>query len=669
MFGQAINARTALSQAARLRAQKFCGLLLALGVACQPRLAPLDPDPSAVEKKPTAAVPALGQLAPGEPPSELPIEADDARSGDAQAPVTLVAFMDYQCSFCGQGFATLQLLRSRYSDQQLRIVFKHLPLDSHDLALPAAISGQAVQLHLGSEAFFEFSAQVFRQRLDLNFEKLAAIAQSVGLSRSAYNEAVSNENTTARIISDVMTSRRIGVSGTPTFFLNGKRLGGAQSVAFFEHEIDAELLAMKALAGSDWRERYVARVQDNMQQSLVDALLEGDADDYLVPVLDSPRTGSEDALVTVVVFSDFECPFCKTAHTTIQQLREKHPEEVRFVFKHLPLPFHPSARPAARLAIVAQREKGDQAFFELSDRLFEASPHLDPDALRRIAAEFQISGSGVEQALGAEGDAIDETIERDQLLAEDVQARGTPHFFINGKRLAGARPLAQFEALIAHERRRATALVSQGLAPGDVYATLQKDALSPGAPTRVAALDEEPEGPSRGPKDAPVVIHSFSDFECPFCKRALPLLASLRQRYPGKLRIVWHDFPLAFHPHALPAARAAREAFVQRGNEGFWKMHDLIFGSDDQPAAVSREQLIEHANTLGLNLKMFEQALEGQAHDAALERDKELAEKWGIRGTPAFVIGNYLQVGAGPERSFARAIELALKEANQTRAK
>src|SRR5690606_42153865 len=113
----------------------------------------------------------------------------------------------------------------------------------------------------------------------------------------------------------------------------------------------------------------------------------------------------------------------------------------------------------------------------------------------------------------------------------------------------------------------ANAYAMQMVATGDErpteYEHLMRDAATPGVPQQVdvSALNAPAaQRPSRGPKDAPVTIHVFSDFECPFCRRAEPTLASLEEQYGDRLRIVWHDLPLPFHKNARPAAHAAREA-------------------------------------------------------------------------------------------------------------
>lgn len=603
----------------------------------------------------------LGEIAAQEPHTPIPVEADDARLGNDDALVTVVAFLDFQCGFCARGFETLMKLRGEYTAQQLRIVFKHLPLESHEDAFPAAVVAQAVNQSSGSEKFFAFAGELFANQSRLDFQALANTSEKVGVDREAYNAAVGQEKTARRVVQDVILARRLGVDATPTFYVNGKLVPGAQSPDYFRQVIGEELEAMKS-GGKTWKERYQARVNANMSVSLVEALLSQDPNDYRLPVDGSPVAGPADAPVTLVSFSDYECPFCKRAEETVQGLQKKYGKDLRVVFKHLPLPFHKSARPAALLASAVQKHQGDEAFFAASQDIFESSPALDTSSLRAIGKKHGLNDEQVSAALDGQDPELEARLSQDADLADDVLARGTPHFFINGKRLSGARPQEQFEALINFERKRARDLIAQGTKASDVYAALQKNAEAPGAPTRVTINVPSSDRPTQGPADAPVEVHVFSDFECPFCRRGEEILGELKALYPGKLRIVWHDFPLPFHKRALPAARAAREAFRQKGEEAFWEMHSALFGLEGEEAQVGEAQILEHGKKLDLDEEKLKAAIENTEDDDTFEEDMALAESLGIRGTPAFVIGGYLVTGAKPLRSLERVVDQALED-------
>lgn len=635
------------------------GTALLSASACSPKNQEAESPPAPT---PTVATDSeLGEIAAGEPHTAIPVEADDARLGNDDALVTVVAFLDFQCGFCARGFTTLMSLREKYSAKQLRIVFKHLPLESHEDAFPAAVVAQAVNQSSGSEKFFAFAGELFANQSRLDFQALANTSEKVGVERDAYNAAVGDEKTARRVVQDVILARRLGVDATPTFYVNGKLVPGAQPLEYFEQVIGEELALMKG-SEKNWQERYRARVDANISVSLVESLLSQDPNDYRLPLEGSPVSGPETAAVTLVSFSDYECPFCKRAEDTVQQLQKKYGDDLRVVFKHLPLPFHKSARPAALLTSAVQKHQGDEAFFAASRDVFESSPTLDSSSLRAIGKKHGLNDAQVDAALEGTDADLQARLRQDADLADDVLARGTPHFFINGKRLSGARPLEQFEALIDFERKRARDLIAQGTEASKVYDVLQAKAEAPGAPTRVSVAIPSEGRPVQGPADAPVEVHVFSDFECPFCRRGEEALAELKKLYPDKLRIVWHDFPLPFHKRALPAARAAREARRQKGDDAFWKMHSALFGMEGDAPEVSEAQILDHGKKLGLDVKKLKLAIDNEDADDSFEEDMALAESLGIRGTPAFVIGGYLVTGAKPLRALQRVVDQALED-------
>lgn len=603
----------------------------------------------------------VGTLATDEPLTALPVEDDDATWGENKALVTVVAFLDFECRFCAQGFDTLLQLQKKYSASQLRIVVKHLPLEAHKSAVPAAIVGQVVQDHAGSKGFFQFAKLAFDGQAEISFETLADWAHKAGVDVDTYNQSVSDPVVLQRIIQDVNLARRIGIEATPTFFVNGKLIDGAQEPAYFEQVIDAELVHMRGSAG-DWAKRYQRRVSEHMSVSLVKTLLEQDPYDYRVPIDGSPIRGLDTAPVTMVVFSDYECPFCKRGDATVDQVIAQYGDKIRVAFKQLPLPFHESARPAALLASAVQLKSGDSAFFNLSHELFAKSPELGRSTLNELGLRYGLSQKEITATLDGHNVAAVERLTKDSYLAEDVLATGTPHFFINGKRLSGARPIEHFSALIEHELERAEELIKQGIPAADVYDQLQKDARAPGAPKRIEQVLPVEGRPSKGPAAAPVVIHLFSDFECPYCRLFEQNLASLHELFPDQLRIVWHDFPLPFHEQALPLARAAHAAYRISGNTGFWNVHGAIFALDKESPRLTDDDLHEEVKRLNLDWTKVHDAMKTASADAEILSDQELAQSLGIRGTPACVIGDYLLTGAKPLEHLSRVVQMVLDE-------
>jgi protein-disulfide isomerase len=245
-------------------------------------------------------------------------------------------------------------------------------------------------------------------------------------------------------------------------------------------------------------------------------------------------------------------------------------------------------------------------------------------------------------------------------LASDFQARGTPHFFINGRRLSGAQPIDAFTKLIDEELGKARALVEAGTPPSKVFAALMKDAENPPPPqTKRIALRSD--AASRGLATAPVVIQIFSDFQCPFCKRVEPTLAELEKDFKGAIRVVWRHLPLPFHDHAQLAAEASEEVLAQKGPTAFWDYHDALFEAQGEPEGLSRENLGRLAFKVGVDMARFDAALDKHVHAAKVSADATLANQAGIDGTPAFVVNDYYLSGAQPAEAFRKLINLALK--------
>jgi protein-disulfide isomerase len=371
---------------------------------------------------------------------------------------------------------------------------------------------------------------------------------------------------------------------------------------------------------------------------------------YRVPLEDSPVRGAADALVTVVEVSDFECPFCRRVAPTLKQLDQAYPGKLRFSFKHNPLPFHASAGPAAVVAEEARAQGGDARFWAVHDRLFE-QPALDAAALTRVAREAGLDETRLKKALVTGGHM--DRIRRDQGLVGSLGATGTPTFFINGRKVVGAQPLEAFKAVVEEELARAEALVKAGVAPRDVYArTIERGATAPvtmpgppAAPAPAARTDVKvalrPDDPLRGPASAKVTVVEFSDFQCPYCSRAVPAVKELEQSFGQEVRLAWKHLPLSFHQNAMPAALAAEAA---RDQGRFWEMHDKLFAGQ---ATLSDAAYLQYASELKLDLTRFQATMKAPATRQRIEADLAAATAAGVSGTPTFVVNGELVVGAG----------------------
>lgn len=170
-------------------------------------------------------------------------------------------------------------------------------------------------------------------------------------------------------------------------------------------------------------------------------------------------------------------------------------------------------------------------------------------------------------------------------------------------------------------------LVSEGFERSEIE---EMYAARYGRDTRV---DIEVEGrPMRGAPMGSVTIVEFSDFECPYCGRAHPILQQALREFEGQVRLVFFNYPLPGHPHAMPAARAA----VAAGNQGkFWEMHDLLF---EHQRALEDDDIDGYARRLGLDMERFHTDLRSPETQRRIEADREVGHRVGVQGTPTLII-------------------------------
>jgi protein-disulfide isomerase len=167
---------------------------------------------------------------------------------------------------------------------------------------------------------------------------------------------------------------------------------------------------------------------------------------YEVDTASSPAKGPEDAAVTLVAFSDFQCPFCARVTPTLAQVDEEYGSEVRIVFKHLPLSMHPKA-PAAHAAAEAARLQGK--FWEMHDLIFANQREMSEEKYVEYAGEIGLDVERFRRDVASP--AVIAAVERDKQEAEALGVTGTPSFFVNGKFMSGAQPLSEFKARIEAE--------------------------------------------------------------------------------------------------------------------------------------------------------------------------------------------------------------------------
>ena len=409
--------------------------------------------------------PAPAQLERGIPHVRFKVSLDEAPTrGPDDAPITLVMFSDFECPFCGKAIELVHELEREY-DGKIRFVYKAFPIDRHPYAMLAALIGHSAVAQGKFWAFHDllYSGRRLDESVILGYvaqAKLDADQIEAELARLEYGPELRH---------DLRQAKRLDVRSTPTFFINGRPLVGAQPKAAFEAVIDEELSLAKA-----WRKEGIAAadIYDYATElGYTHVEYEGDQgldEDsvYPVPLAKSPQRGPTDAKLTVVVFSDFRCPYCTRGNATLEQLRADYAGEIRVVYKYLPF-----QGPLARSAALAAWAAGQQGkFWEFHDLMYARGPRFEEADLELMAMRLELDMERWYQDL--ENPKAKADIKKDSELAQALGVSGTPTYFINGRPLDGARSDFDFRLLFSEELERAQAKLDAGVAPEQLYSEL-----------------------------------------------------------------------------------------------------------------------------------------------------------------------------------------------------
>ena len=168
-----------------------------------------------------------------------------------------------------------------------------------------------------------------------------------------------------------------------------------------------------------------------------------------VKIGDAPILGKKDAKITLVEYSDFQCPYCAKGSKIMHEIKKKYGDKVKVVFKNFPLPFHKQAKGAA-IAGLCANEQGSNYFWKLHDYMFDNQSKLAPKDLKKAVTDFQGFDGG------KFGNCLDQNkyvakIDSDIQEGQELGVKSTPTFFLNGKIINGALPVEEFSKLIDKE--------------------------------------------------------------------------------------------------------------------------------------------------------------------------------------------------------------------------
>ena len=196
---------------------------------------------------------------------------------------------------------------------------------------------------------------------------------------------------------------------------------------------------------------------------------------YKVDLGEAYAKGNKDALVTIIAWSDFQCPYCKRVVPTLTELEKAYGDDLRVAFKHNPLSFHNRAMPAAKAAEAAGKQG---KFWEMHDKLFENNKEMTDDNFVKWAEEIGLDVAQFKKDMA--DPALEKRIKEQQAQGMTLGARGTPAFFVNGRFLSGAQPVDSFKKVIDEEMKKADKLIAARTPKDKVYdKTIEKGLTKP----------------------------------------------------------------------------------------------------------------------------------------------------------------------------------------------
>lgn len=574
--------------------------------------------------------------------------------GNPDAPVVIEEFSDFQCPFCAR-FAA-QTLPSIEENQirsgEVLLIYYDFPLASIHPQATAAANAARCAGEQGAPAYWAMHDLLFSDGQAWSNGNTTAVfvgyAQDLGLETDSFSSCVASETYIEAIQADFELGRSRGISSTPSFFINGQPIIGAQPLAAFEQAI-AIIQDGGQLPNN---EQQAAQPQQPVVAPTPATIVLADYAGVL---------GNEDAVVTIVEFTDYQCPFCQRhSQETMPQILEQliASGRVRYILKDFPLD---SIHPDARQAAVAARCAGEQdLYWEMHDALFNNQQQW---ASQGAGAGTIFTNLAV--SLGADSSSFSQCLNsgrHDNIIEDNLQegarlgVRGTPAFFIDGYPVNGAQPYELFDYAVA--------LAEEGTL-ADAYKPQEQpqQQAGPQPPQEPVEIGTETAVFAMGDPNAPIEIIEYTDFQCPFCQRHfLQTFPQIKAQYidTGQVHYVFKDFPLtSIHPQAFIASEAARCAHDQGA---YLEMHDLLFEQQNEWSGRADADTVfsSYAAELGLDGDTFAACLSSHTHETAVQTDMDEAINLGIRGTPAFFVNGNFVNGAQPFNVFSQIIDQML---------
>jgi protein-disulfide isomerase len=420
-----------------------------------PAAPPAQPSPPAAEAPAATTTPAddgfqeVGEdvgkviLPPEAPAGATFSDRASTTLGDEDATLTMYEWCDYAYPNCTTFYNdTLPELTSRFVDQgKLRIVHKEFPVTSGDLSVLASMAALCAARQDRYDAMAEWlhaNADTLRQQTDVNGAKsvLKQAGEAIGIpDQDAFNTCIDQDETLEEVKADYLEAADLDFRELPSFVVGGHLIREGATTEELVTIIDALL-----------QREETGALPDTVVTVTPSPTPDTDFEEETVTVMGDPN-----APITIVEFSDYQCPFClRHFQQTMPQLKKEYIDtgKVRYVFKDFPLSFHQQAVPAS-LAAECAGEQGK--YWEMHDKLFESrdewneNPEVD-EIMKRLAQEIGLDMDQFNACYDSQKYYDEIMADMQEGIAAGVQ--GTPAFFINGQFLSGAQPYEVFKQIL-----------------------------------------------------------------------------------------------------------------------------------------------------------------------------------------------------------------------------
>ena len=303
-------------------------------------------------------------------------------------------------------------------------------------AVLATLNGQPITEAEVLEKSKTRMTKILSEMYDVKKDTIDSIIEDRLLDAEAKKQGVSSAELMKRITKDVV----------PPSDADAKAIYDMQKDRAFPGKTFDEVkeAIKKQLTSQKQRSAYGTYIDKLLSSAKVDLILERPS--FNVSVDDDPSQGPATAPITLIEFSEFQCPFCKKTRPTVAQVLETYKGKIHYVFRDFPLSFHKEARGAAMAANCAN-EQGK--YWEFNTQLFDNQASLGAETEKKIAQNLGLNMEKFNACVTSK--KYDKEIDKDQSDGMAVGVTGTPAYFINGKFLSGAQPFANFKQIIDEE--------------------------------------------------------------------------------------------------------------------------------------------------------------------------------------------------------------------------